>query len=190
MKKAEELTVIAKTYDLILLSCNHTNRFPRNHRSVLAEWIERNLYDLLETLIRAKYTKNRQQLMEEAKLKVERYTLVAKSISSRRRISESASRSSSLVHLNDSAFLRLPSLRTTWALSGALVCVKLCLTTSPPLGHLPGVDEFDPATLALDRVGVFENRTPAHSGSSTFWDSYCVSDFRSQVQSLITTRSV
>jgi len=32
MKKAEELTVITKTYDLILWSCNHTSKFPRNHR--------------------------------------------------------------------------------------------------------------------------------------------------------------
>ena len=59
-KDHEELTVITKTYDLILWSCNHTGKFPRNHRFVLGERIERNLYDLLETLIRAKYTKHRQ----------------------------------------------------------------------------------------------------------------------------------
>jgi 23S rRNA-intervening sequence protein len=71
MKKAEELTVITKTYDLILWSCNHTSRFPRNHRFVLGERIERNLYTLLETLIRAKYTKNRKRLLEEANLSLE-----------------------------------------------------------------------------------------------------------------------
>ena len=49
--------VITKTYDLILWSCNHTSRFPRNHRFVLGERIERNLYDLLEILIQAKYSK-------------------------------------------------------------------------------------------------------------------------------------
>jgi len=41
---------------------------PRNHRFVLGERIERNLYDLLETLIRAKYTKHRQRLLEDANL--------------------------------------------------------------------------------------------------------------------------
>ena len=51
MKKEQELIVITKTYDLILWSCNHTSRFPRNHRFVLGERIERNLYNLLETLI-------------------------------------------------------------------------------------------------------------------------------------------
>ena len=71
MKKAEELTIITKTYDLILWSCNHTSRFPRNHRFVLGERIERNLYTLLETLIRAKYTKQRQRLLEESNLSLE-----------------------------------------------------------------------------------------------------------------------
>ena len=35
--------MITKTYDLILWSCNHTGKFPRNHRFVLGERIERNL---------------------------------------------------------------------------------------------------------------------------------------------------
>ena len=29
--------MITKTYDLILWSCNHTSKFPRNHRFVLGE---------------------------------------------------------------------------------------------------------------------------------------------------------
>ena len=71
MKKDQELIVITKTYDLILWPCNHTSRFPRNHRFVLGERIERNLYNLLKTLIAAKYTKNRQRLLEEANLSLE-----------------------------------------------------------------------------------------------------------------------
>jgi len=50
MKTAQELIVISKTHDLILWSCNHTGKFPRNHRFVLGERIERRLYELLETL--------------------------------------------------------------------------------------------------------------------------------------------
>jgi hypothetical protein len=71
MNQGQELTVITKTYDLILWSCNHTSRFPRNHRFVLGERIERNLYDLLETLIRARYTRQRQPLLEQANLTLE-----------------------------------------------------------------------------------------------------------------------
>ena len=71
---------------------------------MLGERTERNLYyNLLETLIRAKYTKNRQRLLEEANLtlevlrfqmrlvkdlqclKVESYAFAAKSISSKAR---------------------------------------------------------------------------------------------------------
>jgi hypothetical protein len=40
------LIVITKAYDLILWSCNRTSQFPRNHRFVLGERIERNLLGL------------------------------------------------------------------------------------------------------------------------------------------------
>ncbi len=70
-KEQVELTVITKAYDLILWSCNHTSKFPRNHRFVLGERIERNRYDVLELLIRAKYTKHRQELLEQANLVLE-----------------------------------------------------------------------------------------------------------------------
>jgi len=71
VKDGQELVVITKTYDLILWSCHHTSRFPRNHRFVLGERIERTLYDLLETLIRARYTRQRQPLLEQANLILE-----------------------------------------------------------------------------------------------------------------------
>ena len=71
MQKTEELIVITKTYDLILWSCSHTSRFPRQHRFVLGERLERTLYDLLETLIQAKYTRDRKSLLGDTNLKLE-----------------------------------------------------------------------------------------------------------------------
>ena len=68
MKKDQELIVITKTYHLILRSCNRTSQFLRNHRFVLGERIERNLYGLRKTLIAAKYTKNRQRFLDDADL--------------------------------------------------------------------------------------------------------------------------
>src|SRR5437764_10164849 len=62
----EELVVITKTYDLILWSCQHTSKFPRNHRFVLGERIERRLYDLLETLLEARYRRDRQPVLLQA----------------------------------------------------------------------------------------------------------------------------
>jgi hypothetical protein len=67
----QEIVVITKTYDLILWSCHHTSKFPRNRRFVTGERIERYLYDMLETLIRAKYTRQRQLLLEQANLLLE-----------------------------------------------------------------------------------------------------------------------
>ena len=71
MKQQEELVIITKTYDLILWSCNHTSRFPRQHRFVLGERLERTLYDLLERLIQAKYSRERTPLLNDANLKLE-----------------------------------------------------------------------------------------------------------------------
>src|SRR4051812_27824642 len=66
-----ELSVIRKTYDLVKWSCEHTGRFPRSHRFVLGERIERRLYSLLEALIEAKYTRDRRDLLRRANLSLE-----------------------------------------------------------------------------------------------------------------------
>lgn len=66
-----ELSVIRKTYDLVKWSCEHTGRFPRNHRFVLGERLERRLYELLETLIEARYTRERHELLRRANLSLE-----------------------------------------------------------------------------------------------------------------------
>jgi hypothetical protein len=60
-----------KAYDLVLWSCQHVARFPRSHRFVLGERIERNLYDLLESLIQARYTRERRPLLARANLTLE-----------------------------------------------------------------------------------------------------------------------
>jgi hypothetical protein len=67
----EELKVITRTYDLVKWSCQHTPRFPRSHRFVPGERIERRLYDLLETLIQARYTRDRQGLLRQANFSLE-----------------------------------------------------------------------------------------------------------------------
>jgi hypothetical protein len=71
MDRTRQLTVITKTYDLVLWSCHHTAKFPRSHRFVLGERIERNFYELLETLIKARYTHERGPLLRQANLTLE-----------------------------------------------------------------------------------------------------------------------
>ena len=71
MKKTEELIVITKTYDLIVWTVNHTSRFPRNHRHVLGTRIEQQLYDVLELLIEAKFSRQRRAQLENTNRKLE-----------------------------------------------------------------------------------------------------------------------
>ena len=70
-KEHEELIVITKTYDLILWSCKHTAKFPRNHRFVLGERIERSLYGILEGLLTAKYSRDRAPVLAQVNLSPE-----------------------------------------------------------------------------------------------------------------------
>jgi hypothetical protein len=67
----DELLVIQKTYDLVRWSCEHIARFPRRQRFTLGERIEHRLYDLLELLIQARYTKQRGELLRQANLTLE-----------------------------------------------------------------------------------------------------------------------
>ena len=53
-----ELPIVQKTYDLIRWYIPILNRLPRDHRFALGDRIVNNLYDLLEELIRARYSKN------------------------------------------------------------------------------------------------------------------------------------
>lgn len=52
-------------------SCGHIARFPRSYRFTLGERIERRLYELLEVLIAARYTRERQGLLRQANLTLE-----------------------------------------------------------------------------------------------------------------------
>jgi hypothetical protein len=75
--RGSELTVITKTYDLLLWTCNHTSRFPRSHRHVLGEKLEQLLLEVLDHLIACRYRKERSGLLQEVNLQLEqvRYRL-------------------------------------------------------------------------------------------------------------------
>jgi len=71
MSSPNQLAVIQKAYDLVKWSAQHTSKFPRSHRFVLGERIERRLYDLLGTLIEARYRRDRIELLRRANLSLE-----------------------------------------------------------------------------------------------------------------------
>src|SRR5438067_1007882 len=58
-----DLQVIAGTYDLVLWSCRHVAHFPRSCRFTLGERLERRLYDVLDQLLLARYSRDRLPLL-------------------------------------------------------------------------------------------------------------------------------
>ena len=70
-----ELTIVQRTYDLILWYVPILNRLPRDHRFALGDRIVSNLYELLEGLILARYARERAAQLESlnGRLDVLRY---------------------------------------------------------------------------------------------------------------------
>ena len=60
----EHLSIIQKTYDLILWSVPLINRLPRKYKFTLGDRIINKLYDLLEGLIKAKYAQKKLAQLE------------------------------------------------------------------------------------------------------------------------------
>jgi hypothetical protein len=60
----EELPIIQKTYDLIQWYVPILNRLPRNHKFLLGDRIVTGLYDLLEGLIKARYSPDKLPRLE------------------------------------------------------------------------------------------------------------------------------
>jgi 23S rRNA-intervening sequence protein len=60
----QELPIIQKTYDLIKWYVPILNRLPRDHKFILGDRMIVRLYDLLERLIQARYTKEKLTILE------------------------------------------------------------------------------------------------------------------------------
>ena len=67
----EDLPIIQKTYDLIKWYIPILNRLPRNHRFTLGERIASGLYEFLERLIQARYTKDKLSQLEALNIKLD-----------------------------------------------------------------------------------------------------------------------
>ncbi len=70
-QQSSELPLISKTYDLVLWSCQHLASFPRSYRFTLGQKLELRLYDVLEKLLRAKYSRERAGILREVNLELE-----------------------------------------------------------------------------------------------------------------------
>ena len=70
-KAPAEMVVITKVYDLVIWSCHHIAKFPRSHRFTLGDRLEIRLYDVLEKLLRAKYSRDRLPLLRDVNMDLE-----------------------------------------------------------------------------------------------------------------------
>ena len=71
MTVSRELKVIADFYDFMLWAVKHTEGFPRHHRYSLGTAIENRLQRLLGMLLRAKYSHEKTELLNEANIELE-----------------------------------------------------------------------------------------------------------------------
>ncbi len=65
-KSSQELPVIQKTYDFIVWYVPILNALPRDHKFLLGDRIIRGLYDMLDTLLLARYQGEKAALLERA----------------------------------------------------------------------------------------------------------------------------
>ncbi len=68
---SEELVAITKAYDLVREMTQRVGKFPRESRFILGDRMLNNVYDVLDLLVAAKYTKEKWGLLDRANLKLE-----------------------------------------------------------------------------------------------------------------------
>ncbi|MBS0202905.1 MAG: diversity-generating retroelement protein Avd [Planctomycetes bacterium] len=66
MQKPDELPIIRAWYEFLIWIVPKIEKFPRNLRFTLGERLEQRILAVLETLIRARYSRNRLNLLEAA----------------------------------------------------------------------------------------------------------------------------
>jgi hypothetical protein len=70
-KASEELVAITKAYDLVREMTQRVGKFSRESRFILGDRILNNVYDVLDLLIEAKYTREKWSILERANIKLE-----------------------------------------------------------------------------------------------------------------------
>ena len=67
----EKMQIVSKMYDLILDVTSRVRKFPRDYKFVLGDRILKNLYDILDLLITAVYSKDKRTTLKDVNIKLE-----------------------------------------------------------------------------------------------------------------------
>lgn len=70
MQEKPDLSIVQKTYDLILWYLPILNKLPRDHKFNLGDRIINRLYNLLESLVTAQYSKDKLILLQNINLEL------------------------------------------------------------------------------------------------------------------------
>jgi hypothetical protein len=70
-KQTGELIAVAKAYDLVRELTRRVGKFPRDYKFLLGDRILANVYDAMDLLVEAKYTRNKLPLLDRANLRLE-----------------------------------------------------------------------------------------------------------------------
>jgi len=65
MSRDEELPIIRAWYEFTLWMVPKILKFPRNHRFTLGERMEQQIFSILEQLIRARYSRDRSEILNQ-----------------------------------------------------------------------------------------------------------------------------
>lgn len=68
----QELSIITSTYDFMKYIVPIASRFPKNHRYQIGERIENLVFDILELLIDAKFSRDKSNILISANIKLEK----------------------------------------------------------------------------------------------------------------------
>jgi len=69
--RTQELVVITKAYGLVREMTRRVGKFPRDFKFLLGDRILSNVYEVLDLLIEAKYTRSRAAVLDRANLRLE-----------------------------------------------------------------------------------------------------------------------
>ena len=73
---AEELRVIDQLYELILWTHQHIERFPRSVKFTIGSRIQDNQLEILQLLIKAKFSKSKEETLFDAGVRLEQVRLL------------------------------------------------------------------------------------------------------------------
>lgn len=71
MARSSELVVIERAYELVVWLSQHLEKFPKSYKFTLGERMGNRCYEVLELLIEARYSRERQPLLRRVNLHLE-----------------------------------------------------------------------------------------------------------------------